>query len=325
MKKKSKIFIAGHKGLVGSSLVQSLTSRGFSNLLVRTRHELDLANRSSVAAFFERERPEYVFLAAAQVGGIVANDTLPADFIFENLAIQANVIHASHQFGVDRLLFLGSNCIYPKHARQPITESALLSGPLEPTNRPYALAKIAGIEMCWAHNRQHKTKFFAAMPINLYGPGDNYHSENSHVLPALLRRIHEAKVMGASEVVVWGSGTPKREFMFSTDMADACVHLMTTAEHHLLPLLAQDRNAGSGPLVNIGAGSDISISELAHVICDVVGFKGEVKFDTTKPDGTPRKLLDTTRMDELGWKPKISLREGLEWTYEAYLSGESRR
>lgn len=324
MRRDSKIYVAGSGGLVGTAVVKLLRERGFDNLLTKSRGELDLTDRAKVDEFFISNKPDYVFLAAARVGGIVANNTYPAEFITENLAIQLNVLSAAHRAGVKRLLFLGSNCIYPKRTEQPIKEEQLLTGSLEETNRPYAVAKLSGVEMCWAFNRQYKTQFIAVMPINLYGPGDNYHSENSHVLPALLRRFHEAKSSGAEEVVVWGSGKPRREFMYSMDMAAACMHIMTSSDADLMPLLGQDRNSGCAPLVNIGSGSDTEIGELASLIAQVVGFSGEIKFDLTKPDGTYRKLLDTSKMDGLGWTPSVSLLDGLKLTYDAFLEGEIR-
>jgi len=294
---------------MGSALVRQLRAAGYANLVVRSHDELDLSERQAVREFFAEERPEYVFLAAAKVGGILANSTYPADFIGENLLIQTNVIHEAYRAGVERLLFLGSSCIYPRSASQPMKEECLLSGPLEPTNRPYAIAKIAGIEMCWSYNRQHGTRFLAAMPTNLFGPGDRYDLRGSHVVAALIRKMHEAKAAGAAQVVIWGSGTPRREFLYSEDAADACVHLMNLPEERWKPLVA---NEEVRPLVNIGCGQDMTIREFAELVAEVVGFKHRLIFDPSKPDGTPRKLLDTTRLTELGWKPKISLRDGLE-------------
>ena len=314
----SKIYVAGHRGLVGSALMRRLEAGGYRNLVTRTHAELDLTDQAAVCAFFERERPEYVLLAAAKVGGIHANDTRPAEFIRENLAIQTNVIHEAWRADVDRLLFLGSSCIYPRDCPQPMKEEYLLTGPLEPTNRPYAIAKIAGIEMCWAHNRQYGTRFLSVMPTNLYGPGDNYDLEGSHVIPALIRKFHEAKIGGHPSVVVWGSGSPRREFLYSDDMADACVHLMRLPDEDFAPLLAADRHDGMPPIVNIGCGEDITIRELAETVREVVGFEGEIVFDPSKPDGTPRKLLDTGRIGALGWSPHTPLRQGLEAAYRDY-------
>jgi GDP-L-fucose synthase len=319
MERDAKIYIAGHRGLVGSALVRNLRAKGYENLLTRTHAELDLTDQAAVNEFFAAERPAYVFLAAARVGGIHANDTYPAEFIQQNLAIQTHVIHAAWRAGVKRLLFLGSSCIYPKHCPQPMKEEYLLTGPLEPTNRPYAIAKIAGIEMCWSYNRQYKTRFLAVMPTNLYGPGDNYHPENSHVIPALIRRFHEAKVNGHPTVTVWGTGTPRREFLYSDDMADACVFLMKLPEEAFVPLLAQDRHDGTPPLVNIGVGQDLTIRELADAIARVVGYAGEIVFDPTKPDGTPRKLLDVSRLTALGWKAGTGLEAGLSRAYADFL------
>ncbi len=308
MKADSRIYVAGHGGLVGSAIVRRLQAGGYRNLITRTHAELDLTNQEAVHAFFRAERPEYVCLAAAKVGGIHANNTYRADFIYQNLAIQTNVIHAAYQYGVKKLLFLGSSCIYPKHAQQPMKEEHLLTGPLEPTNEPYAIAKIAGIKMCDAYNRQYGTNFMSAMPTNLYGPGDNYDLKNSHVLPALIRRMHEAKVQGAKEVVVWGSGTPKREFLYSDDVGDACVYLM------------EKYNASDiGEFVNIGVGREITIRALAELVAEVVGFSGRLTFDVSKPGGTPRKLLDVARMQALGWEAKTSFREGIRLAYEDFL------
>ncbi|HEX8979458.1 MAG TPA: GDP-L-fucose synthase [Parasulfuritortus sp.] len=315
MDKNAKIYIAGHRGLVGSALIRNLSARGYTNLLTRHHAELDLSNEAAVECFFAEEKPDYVVLAAAKVGGIHANNTFPAEFIRDNLAIQTNVIHAAYKHNVKRLLFLGSSCIYPRDCPQPIKEEYLLTGPLEPTNRPYAVAKIAGIETCWSYNRQYGTQFLAVMPTNLYGPGDNYHPQNSHVLPALIRRFHEAKMSNAPAVTVWGTGTPRREFLYSDDMADACLHLITLDDEKFIPLLGQDRNDGIPPLVNIGVGEDMTIRELAETIADVVGYKGEISFDTTKPDGTPRKLLDVSYMRSMGWCAKTSLRDGLALAY----------
>jgi len=311
MQSDSRIFVAGHRGLVGSSLVRGLQRKGFTNLLTQTHAQLDLSDREAVAKYFQETKPEYVFLAAAKVGGILANDTLPADFIRDNLDIQNSVIEASYQAGVKRLLFLGSSCIYPKACPQPIREEYLLTGPLEPTNRAYALAKIAGIEMCWAYNRQYGTKYLAAMPSNLYGPGDNFDLQSSHVLPALIRKAHAAKKSG-SEFVVWGSGKPERELLYSDDLADACLYLMSSEDALFDTLLKNDEP----PLINIGAGSDVTIRELADLVAKVVGFEGEMTFDASKPDGTPKKLMDSTRMRGLGWVPKVGLEDGIRSVYE---------
>jgi len=282
---------------------------------VRSHQELDLMDQRAVQEFFLRELPEYVYLAAAKVGGILANTTYPADFIGQNLLIQTNVIHEAYRAGVKRFLFLGSSCIYPKHAPQPMKEEYLLTGPLEPTNRPYALAKIAGIEMCWAYNRQYGARFLAVMPTNLFGPGDHYDLHDSHVIPALLRKMHDAKMNGVREVMVWGSGTPRREFLCSDDAADACVFLMKLPEQQFTQIVSQDENH---PIVNIGCGRDITVRELAELIAEVVGFRGRLVFDRSKPDGTPRKLLDVGRLAALGWKPRTSLEEGLRETYRDF-------
>jgi GDP-L-fucose synthase len=302
MNESDLIYVAGHRGLVGSALVRALTAKGFSNILVRSRDELDLCNQAAVERFFAEHRPAHVLMAAARVGGIQANDTYPADFIRDNLQVQTNVIESAYRNGVRKLLFLGSSCIYPKHAPQPMPESCLLTGPLEPTNEWYAIAKIAGLKMCQAYRRQYGFDAIAAMPTNLYGPGDNFDLNNSHVLPALLRKFHEAKQARASRVVVWGTGVPRREFLHVDDLADACVFLL-------------NRYSDAQP-VNVGWGSDVAIRELAELIRGVVGFEGELVFDSSKPDGTPRKLLDTTRLNALGWSPRIRLREGIAATYE---------
>jgi len=312
----AKIYVAGHTGLVGSALVRRLKALGYANILLRTHEELDLTRQRRVEEFFTRERPEYVFLAAAKVGGILANHTYPAEFIFQNLLIQTNVIHEAHRSGVSRLLFLGSSCIYPKHAPQPIKEEYLLTGQLEPTNRAYAIAKIAGIEMCWSYNRQYGTRYIAAMPTNLFGPGDNYHLNDSHVIPALLRKMYEAKVNQSSEVVVWGTGTPRREFLYSEDAADASVFLMNLSEEQFQQVIAGNEIP---PLVNIGCGQDITVRWTAELIAEVVGFRGRLVFDSAKPDGTPQKLLDVSRLTALGWKAQTSLREGLEKTYADFV------
>ena len=324
----ARIHVAGHRGLVGSAIVRKLEREGFKNLLLRTHAELDLTDAQAVATFFEAERPECVFLAAAKVGGIVANNTYPAEFIRDNLAIQTNVIHAAWQRGVKRLMFLGSSCIYPKLAPQPLRESSLLTGPLEATNRPYALAKIAGIEMCWSYNRQYGTRFLAAMPTNLYGPGDNYHPQNSHVIPGLLRKFHEAKASGAREVVVWGTGTVRREFLFSDDMAEACVFLMNLPDDRFDALLGSDESASGRfepPLVNVGVGDDLTIAELALMVKDVTGYDGEIVYDRSKPDGTPRKLMDVSLLARAGWKAKTTLADGLRVAYRDFLAAEAAR
>jgi GDP-L-fucose synthase len=305
MDKNAKIYVAGHRGLVGSAIMRSLKSRGFTNLIFRTHKELDLTNQAAVEKFFQKEKPEYVFLAAAKVGGILANSTYPADFIYQNLQIQNNVIHNAYQTKVKKLLFLGSSCIYPKHAPQPIKEEYLLTGLLEPTNEAYAIAKITGIKMCKYYNQQYQTNFIAVMPTNLYGPNDNFDLKTSHVLPALIRKFHEAKIKNAPQVILWGTGSPKREFLHVDDLARACIFLM------------ENYNAADiGEFVNIGTGKDISIKELAEIIKEIIGFKGVIKWDTTKPDGTPRKLLDVTSLYNLGWRPKISLKTGIKNTYK---------
>ena len=301
----SKIYVAGHRGMVGSAITRSLEQKGYKNLVFASSSELDLRDTVQVNRFFEKEKPEYVFLAAAKVGGILANNTYPAEFLYDNLMIEANVINAAYKHGTTKLLFLGSSCIYPKFAEQPIKEDSLLTGLLEPTNEAYAIAKIAGIKMCQAYHKQYGSRFISAMPTNMYGYGDNYHPENSHVLPALLRRFHEAKVDNKPEVKIWGSGKPLREFMFSDDLAEACVFLMEEYENP--------------ELINVGTGEEVSILELAKMIADVVGFKGTITFDSTKPDGTPRKLMDSSRLHSLGFRHKTSLREGLQKTYEDFL------
>jgi GDP-L-fucose synthase len=321
--KNAKIYIAGHRGLVGSAIVRNLRAAGYTNLLLRTHADLDLTQQNDTAAFFETEMPEYVFLAAAKVGGILANNIYPADFIRDNLAIQSNVIHAAFENNVKRLMFLGSSCIYPKLAAQPMRDPYLLTGPLEPTNRPYALAKIAGIEMCWSYNRQYGTQYLAAMPTNLYGPGDNYHPENSHVIPALIRKFHEAKLANAKEVVVWGTGTPRREFMYSEDMADACVFLMNLAEDQYSKLLGSDESKSGKfepPLINIGVGKDITIKELAETVKAIVGFLGGIVFDSDKPDGTMQKLMDIKKLDALGWRSRTALDHGIKLAYSSMFS-----
>jgi GDP-L-fucose synthase len=323
MKSTSRIYIAGHRGLVGSAIVRRLQAAGHTQLLLRTHGELDLTDEAATRRFFEQEKPEYVFLAAAKVGGIVANNSFPASFIRDNLAIQTNVIHAAYLSGATRLLFLGSSCIYPKLAPQPMRECDLLTGPLEPTNRPYALAKIAGVEMCWSYNRQYGTKYLAAMPTNLYGPGDNYHPTHSHVIPALLRKFHEAKTAGAPTVTVWGTGTPRREFLFSDDMADACVFLMGLPGDRYDALLGSDETVTGRfepPLVNIGVGDDVTIAELAALVAKVVGYAGGIVYDTSKPDGTPRKLLDVGLINRAGWKAQTALEAGLKVAYAEFVA-----
>ena len=320
MDKHAKIYVAGHRGLVGSALMRNLRAKGHTHLVTRIHAELDLTDQAAVEAFFAAEKPDYVFLAAARVGGIHANNEYPAEFIRDNLAIQTNIIHAAWMNNASRLLFLGSSCIYPKLAPQPMKEEHLLTGPLEPTNRPYALAKIAGIEMCWSYNRQYGTQYLAVMPTNLYGPGDNYHPENSHVIPALIRRFHEARLNNAPSVAIWGTGTPKREFLYSEDMADACVYLMNLPDEQFKPLLAADRNDGLPPLVNIGVGHDLTIRELAETVKTVVGYQGAIEFDTSKPDGTPRKLMDVGRLNAMGWCASTSMHDGLAIAYADFVA-----
>ena len=312
MNKDARVYVAGHGGLVGAAIVRRLEAEGYSQLVLRSHAELDLCSQAAVDAFFAAERPQYVFLAAARVGGIHANSSYPADFIRDNLLIQTNVIDAAWRNGARKLLFLGSSCIYPKLAAQPMREDCLLTGPLEPTNEWYAIAKIAGIKTCQAYRRQHAFDAISVMPTNLYGPGDNFSLENSHVLPALIRKFHEAKASGAREVVVWGTGAPRREFLYVDDLADAVVFLM--------------RNYSDEGLVNVGCGEDQTILELAGEVARVVGFEGELRFDTSKPDGTPRKLLDVSRLSAMGWKPQVPLREGLQRTYRWFLEhqGEIR-
>jgi len=310
-----RIYVAGHGGLAGSALVRRLRAAGFENLVLRRHAELELTDPVAVRRFFEAERPQHVVLAAAKVGGILANDSLPADFIRENLAIQTSVIHEAWRAGVRRLLFLGSSCIYPRDCPQPMKEEYLLTGPLEPTNRAYALAKIAGIEMCSAYARQHGAQFLSVMPTNLFGPGDNYDLRSSHVLPALIRKAHEAKERGDGELPVWGTGNPRREFLYSDDMADACVALLGLPD---APFQAAAR--GTPPLLNIGRGTDLTIRELAELVARVVGFRGVLRFDSSKPDGTPRKLLDVSRMQALGWAPKVTLEDGILRAYRDFLS-----
>ena len=317
----TKIFIAGHRGMVGSAILRNLLAAGVapSQILTRTHAELDLTNQAAVRAFFDSEKPTQVYLAAARVGGIHANNTYPADFIYDNLMIQANVVQAAFAVGVKKLLFLGSSCIYPQLAAQPMREDALLTGTLEPTNEPYAIAKIAGIKLCESYNRQygasHGIDYRSVMPTNLYGPGDNYHPENSHVIPALIRRLHEAKLAGASSVAIWGSGTPKREFLYVDDMAAASVHVMNLPQavyaQHTQPMLSH---------INVGCGHDVTIAQVAQSIAQVVGFTGQLTFDTTKPDGAPRKWMDSSRLNSLGWQAKVGLEEGLALAYRDFLS-----
>lgn len=305
MNKQSKIYVAGHRGMVGSALARVLASRSYDNVVVRTRQELDLLDQQAVSAFLESERPDYVFIAAAKVGGIQANNTYRADFIYENLMIESHLIHGAHRVGIQRLCFLGSSCIYPRDCPQPIREEYLLTGPLESTNEPYAIAKIAGIKLCENYNRQYGRHYVSAMPTNLYGPNDSYDLANSHVLPALIRKAHEAKLRGDSALTVWGTGSPRRELLFVDDLADACVFLM-------------EQGLDSG-LYNVGTGIDITIRELAETVMDVIGFRGSIQFDTTKPDGTPRKVLDVSLLEKLGWKAQVHLREGVALAYEDFL------
>jgi GDP-L-fucose synthase len=309
-----RIYVAGHRGMVGSAIVRALEARGCDNLITRTHAELDLTDQAAVRAFFEQERPDAVYLAAAKVGGILANDTYPAEFIRDNLAIELNVIDGAWRAGVQRLLFLGSSCIYPRLAEQPMAEEALLTGTLEPTNEPYAIAKIAGIKLCESYNRQYGTHYRSVMPTNLYGPGDNFSLENSHVIPALLRKFHEAKESSSPDVSVWGTGNPRREFLHVDDMAAACIHVMelddAVYEANTRPMLSH---------INVGTGTDVTIAELARLVGEVVGYDGEIVFDTSKPDGAPRKLLDTSRLAALGWSPGTALRDGLASTYRWFL------
>jgi GDP-L-fucose synthase len=306
LEKSAKIYIAGHRGMVGSAIHRKLTSQGFTNLVTRTSSELDLRNQQAVADFFALEKPDYVFLAAAKVGGIIANNTYRADFLYENLAIQNNVIHQAYETGVKKLMFLGSSCIYPKLAPQPLKEEYLLTGLLEETNEPYAIAKIAGIKLCDAYRAQYNCNFISVMPTNLYGYNDNYHPQNSHVLPALIRKFHEAKVNGTPEVVIWGSGSPMREFLFADDLADACYFLM--------------QNYNEPHLINIGTGEDLTIKDLALLVKKVTGFEGALTFDSTKPDGTPRKLMDVSKLHNLGWKHQVELEDGIHLAYQDFLA-----
>lgn len=315
MNKTPKIYVAGHRGMVGSAIVRKLHADGSNNIVIRTHAELDLTNQEAVDVFFKEERPDQVYLAAAKVGGIHANTTYPAEFIYQNLMMEANVIHAAWKYDVQKLLFLGSSCIYPKLVEQPMREDALLTATLEPTNEPYAIAKIAGIKLCESYNRQYGVDYRSVMPTNLYGPGDNYHPENSHVIPALIRRFHEAKVSNKPEVIIWGTGTPRREFLYVDDMATASVHVMN--------LDKSVYNQCTSPMqshINVGFGDDVTIAELANTLSEAVGYSGEIKFDTSKPDGTPRKLMDSARLNSLGWKPKIDLKNGLKKAYTDFLA-----
>ncbi len=314
LRSKTRVYVAGHSGMVGSAIVRKLQGKGFDNIIIRKHRDLDLLDQSAVSAFFQQEKIDWVILAAARVGGILANSTWPADFIYQNLVIETNVLHAAWQAGTKDLLFLGSSCIYPRLAPQPMKEEYLLTGPLEQTNEPYAVAKIAGIKMCKAWNRQYGTNYLAVMPTNLYGPGDHYDLHDSHVLPALIRKMHEAKEQGADEVVVWGTGTPRREFLHCDDLADAVVFLLRRSRDEVFSLFPDQGD----PLINIGCGQDVTIAELAGMVRDVVGFSGRIVWDHSKPDGTPRKLLDISRISSLGWRPRISLREGIEQTYRLF-------
>lgn len=315
MDKDARIYVAGHRGLAGSAVMRELKGRGYRNLISRTHGEVDLEESGATYALFEQTRPEYVFLAAAKVGGIHANNSYPAEFLVRNLLIEVNIIRAAHTWGVRRLMFLGSSCIYPRDCPQPIKEDYLLTGPLESTNRAYALAKIAGVEMCWSFNRQYGTRYLAAMPTNLYGPGDNYDLDTSHVLPALIRKMHEAKASGSPEVTLWGSGKPKREFLYSDDLARALVFLANLDDASFDSLLS-----GTCPLINIGCGEDISIRELAETVAEVVGFKGQFIYDSSRPDGTLRKVMDVSRIESLGWRPQVPLREGIAQAYSDFLA-----
>lgn len=310
----AKIYVAGHRGMVGGAIVRQLEALGYANLITRTRAELDLTNQAAVNNFFASEEPQFIFLAAAKVGGIQANNTYRGEFIYQNMMIQNNVIHAAYLHNVDRLMFLGSSCIYPRQAPQPLKEEYLLTGPLEPTNQPYAVAKISGIEMCWSYNRQYGTSYLAVMPTNLYGPGDNYHPENSHVIPALMRRAHKCKLHKEPEFVVWGTGVARREFLYCEDMANACVYLMNLPQEEYQNFL----NEQHPPLVNIGTGEDLTVAELAKIICEVVGYEGTIVFDASKPDGTMRKLLDVSLLNNRGWKAKTVLDKGLRVAYRLF-------
>jgi len=319
MSKNDRIFVAGHRGMVGSAIVRKLLEHGYTNIVTRTRDELDLVQQADVRALFATERIDQVYMAAAKVGGIMANNIYPAEFIYQNLMVEANVIHEAWHTGIKKLLFLGSSCIYPRLAPQPMAEEMLLTGTLEPTNEPYAIAKIAGVKICESYNRQYGTDYRSVMPTNLYGPGDNYHAENSHVIPGLIRRFHEAKQNGAPEVLIWGSGTPMREFLYVDDMAEACLHIMEldpeSYARNTQPMLSH---------INIGTGEDLSIRDLAETISETVGYRGRIAFDTSKPDGTPRKLMDVGRMKSLGWRPKIQLRDGLSLAYADFLASMRR-
>lgn len=312
---RKRVYVAGHRGLVGTATLEALSTRPEYEVLTRTHAELDLEDRQATREFFQEQRPDYVVMSAAKVGGILANSNFPVDFLHNNLRIQINVFDAAHEVGVDRMIFLGSSCIYPRDCPQPINEDYLLTGPLEGTNRPYALAKIAGVESCWAFNRQYGTRYLAAMPTNMYGPGDNYHPEHSHVLPALIRRFHEAKIKGAPEVVVWGSGKPRREFMYSSDLGDAILFLLSLPEDRFAALTRPDVR----PLINIGVGEDATIGEVAELVKKTVAYTGELKLDPSKPDGTPRKLLDVGRLGALGWKASTPLEVGLTNAYQDFL------
>ena len=318
--KLKKIFVAGHRGLVGTATLNALTAAGGHEIITRSHSELDLSDRVATRAFFMEYKPQQVVMCAAKVGGILANSSLPVDFLHDNLAIQLSVFDAAHAAGIERMIFLGSSCIYPRDCPQPIKEDYLLTGPLEATNRPYALAKIAGVESCWSFNRQYKARYLALMPTNMYGPGDNYHPEHSHVLPALIRRFHQAKVNADPSVVVWGSGTPKREFMYSTDLGEAIAFLLALPDADFASLTQSD----VAPLINVGVGEDITIRELAALVKSVVGYKGELAFDSSKPDGTPRKLLDVSRLHSLGWKAKTTLDVGLKTAYQDFLQNHDR-
>ncbi len=318
MEKDAKIYIAGHRGLVGSAIWRALESKGYSNLLGRTHADLDLTSQADVETFFKEEQPDYVVVVAAKVGGINANNIYRAQFLYENLMIEANLIHAAYGHGVKKLLFLGSSCIYPKMAPQPLKEESLLTGPLEPTNEPYAIAKIAGIRLCDAYNRQYGTNFIAAMPTNMYGPGDNYHPENSHVLPAMIRRFHEAKEAKLDKVVCWGTGSPLREFLYSDDLAEACVFLLENVPYEDLAFTDDSETVQSH--INIGSGSEVSIRHLAELVKEVIGFEGEIEWDSTKPDGTPRKLMDSSKLRNLGWEPNTDLKEGITCAYKDFLN-----
>jgi GDP-L-fucose synthase len=308
MNKDARIYVAGHRGMVGGAITRCLTTNGYTNLVLRRSSELDLRNQDAVNQFFEEERPDYVFLAAAKVGGIIANNTYRAEFLYDNLMMESNIIHAAHVYGTSKLMFLGSSCIYPKLAPQPLREDYLLTGTLESTNEPYAIAKIAGIKLCEAYRDQYGSNFISVMPTNLYGIGDNYHPQNSHVLPALIRRFHEAKMANASSVTIWGTGTPKREFLYADDLAEACVFLM--------------ENYSEKELINVGTGEDLTIKELAELVKEVVGFEGEIDFDTSKPDGTPRTLMDVAKLHGLGWKHRVELLEGITLAYDDFLHTE---